>query len=285
MGFFRRRLTRFLRKKGTIRAHIVNHLHWRTRGLWHVGNDIYGNNYYLYQPIIETPIRRLCLFDGILMTNLDNLPFLWYQWLRYQRYHPPTEDELNEYDNYIKQIKIDAHNFYKNDDLERNKNKSYTDKHKKRMDDLRQETMDKTQKNVVELFESREKALRVAAENKLKAIHEAEEITKHHQQIQMEIHHAKMKLQWERDQQEFYQNKQEANEELNRIYNQQGFNDEEQQSLLNNDINDDDNQIPSATEEEPFKPMGWRPYKYIYNESINENNIENNDKNNETNNK
>merc|ERR1712130_291307 len=99
-----------------------------------VGEDFMGNEYYLYQPFPETPIRRFCLFKQG-QTGMDDLPFLWYQWIRYQRDHPPTSEELEEYDNYLSNVQQKAAAIKERDDALRLADPKFYDDQKKKLEE------------------------------------------------------------------------------------------------------------------------------------------------------
>merc|ERR1712129_151967 len=150
-------------------------LRWKFRGQWKVGEDFQGNEYYLYQPFPETPIRRFCIFKHG-QTEMDNLPFLWYQWIRYQRNYPPTTQELDEYDAYLLETQRKASVIKARDDQLRKENPKFYDEQKRKLEETHSELTNKAQREVIAIFASRENALRIAAENKVAKMKEADDI-------------------------------------------------------------------------------------------------------------
>lgn len=40
------------------------------------------------------------------MGDVEKIPFLWSQWVRYKRDYPPTQEELQEYEDYQEELKL-----------------------------------------------------------------------------------------------------------------------------------------------------------------------------------
>lgn len=106
------------------------------------------------------------------------MPFLWYQWIRYQRDFPPTLLELQEYDQYLIDIKQKARNIELLDQQLRKDEHLFIEEQQKRTKQDKQELTEKVQNDVIEMFQRREHALRIAAENKLKRMQDVNEAMK-----------------------------------------------------------------------------------------------------------
>jgi len=132
----------------TERGRISNLLRWKFRGQWKVGEDRDGNEYYLYQPFPETPIRRFCIFR-FGQTSMDDIPFLWYQWIRYQRNYPPTISELDEYDEYLRTTQEKAAKINARDDQLRLENPQHYEDQKKRIQEVQEEMTNRAQTEVI----------------------------------------------------------------------------------------------------------------------------------------
>eukprot|EP01083_Nonionella_stella_P186355 681929_1 len=236
-------LTRWLSKPHTKRGMLSNILRWRFRGQWKVGEDIMNNEYYLYQPFPETPIRRFCIYRHG-QTEMDDLPFLWYQWIRYQRDHPPTKQELDEYDTYLVTIKEKAARIKERDDAERVANPQFYDEQKRKLEQVQSELTNKAQREVIALFQSRENALRIAAENKVAKMKAADDII---------------------------QSERRRYEELQFKHMQQSFADPDS-------VEPKDAQEPQTKGEtpQPFQPGAWRPWQENDDENDDENDTETN---------
>ncbi|ETO06111.1 hypothetical protein RFI_31284 [Reticulomyxa filosa] len=102
----------------------------------------------------------------------DSVPFLWFQWLRYQRDFPPTEEELTEYDEYLRTIKKKGEEWAEKDRLERETNKDFYQSQRKAEDEVQKRINQRLHQEVIGLFAAREKAIRIAAENKVKKMKE-----------------------------------------------------------------------------------------------------------------
>eukprot|EP01083_Nonionella_stella_P278074 945502_1 len=185
-------LTRWLSKPGTKRSRVTNVLRWKFRGQWKVGEDYIGNEYYIYQPFPETPIRRFCIFKQG-QIGMDDLPFLWYQWIRYQRNYPPTQKEMNEYENYLRETQEKAAKIKARDDAEIQSNPQFFDEQKRQLEAQHSELTNKAQREVIAMFASRENALRVAAENKVAKMQEADNIIQAERRRYEEMQFEKMK--------------------------------------------------------------------------------------------
>ena len=107
---------------------------------------------------------------------MDDLPFLWYQWIRYQRNYPPTQQELDEYDDYLKSTQEKAARIKERDDRLRVENPEFYEEQKKKFEEVQEELTNRAQKEVIALFQSRENALRIAAENKVAKMKEADDV-------------------------------------------------------------------------------------------------------------
>mmetsp|Transcript_6520 Transcript_6520/g.10320 ORF Transcript_6520/g.10320 Transcript_6520/m.10320 type:complete len:277 (+) Transcript_6520:19-849(+) len=175
MPGFMKPVTRWFSRPNTVRGRVSNLMRWRFRGQWKCGEDRIGNEYYLYQPFPETPIRRFVIFRHG-QTDMDNLPFLWYQWIRYQRNYPPTQTELDEYDQYLLDVAEKAAKIKERDDLERAQHPEFYAEQQKNFDQAQQDMTNKAQREVIALFASREKGLRIAAENKVEKMKQAQDI-------------------------------------------------------------------------------------------------------------
>ena len=165
---------------------------------------------------------------------MDNIPFLWYQWIRYQRDYPPTHDEMREYDAYLTETQRKAAAIKQRDDAARLHNPDFYDEQKKQLEQVQKQLTDKAQREVIDLFRSRENALRIAAENKVARMQQADDI-----------------IQSERRQYE-----------------------EMQFEKLQSAYADPSSVVPKEAQEpeeaggkpEPFKPGAWRPWQDDVNE-------------------
>ena len=181
------RINRFFSRPHTRRAFVYNKFRWRYAGQWKVGEDSYGNEYFLYQPFEETPIRRFCLYkDGD--TGTDTMPFLWYQWVRYQREYPPTDEELVEYDEYLEEMKQKALEVEAKDQALRSEEIQFINAQREAAEAQKKQNTLEAQQEIISMFAEREKALRIAAENKLAKVKEVEDALKAQKEQHEKLH-------------------------------------------------------------------------------------------------
>ena len=106
---------------------------------------------------------------------MDELPFLWYQWIRYQRNYPPSNEELNEYDAYLTEIQHLGAEVAERDRVERESQLDYIEAQKKREDTYKKKMEERLHQDVIDMWAQKEKALRVAAEMQLQRQRETKE--------------------------------------------------------------------------------------------------------------
>ena len=192
---------------------------------WHGINNIHCQKY--KNKYKETPIRRFCIFRYG-QTSMDDLPFLWYQWIRYQRNYPPTAQELQEYDDYIEETQAKAEKIKQRDDALRAANPEYYEEQKKRLEETQEELTNKAQKEVIAMFQSRENALRLAAENKVAKMKQADNIIESERRRYEE-------MQFQKQQEEF-------------------------NDPASAEPTDTSNMDDTDKEQTAFKPGAWRPW-------------------------
>ena len=124
---------------------------------------------------------------------MDDIPFLWYQWIRYQRNYPPTIAELDEYDQYLRETQEKAAKINARDDALRLENPQHYEDQKKKLQEVQEEMTNRAQTEVIELFKSRENALRLAAENKVAKMKKADDIIQSERRQYEELQFEKMK--------------------------------------------------------------------------------------------
>ena len=162
---------------------------------------------------------------------MDDIPFLWYQWVRYQRNYPPTAKELQEYDEYIKETEEKAEKIKVRDDALRAANPEYYEEQKRKLEETQQELTNKAQQEVIAMFASRENALRIAAENKVAKMKQADSIIESERRRYEEMQYDKMK---------------------------EVFHDPKSAEPTN--VQDSATIDPESKEQTRFKPGAWRPW-------------------------